>query len=168
MKINLNELILSPDVKFLDLNKEVDKVNENLVVINQYPNTSLEEFYKKIEEDYLNCQVDEKDSRHKKILLSSLPSFFYKSDQLILFLESLRCLTRSSHLTTLITVPPIIGERVRATLIRYADYYLQLGKIGEGYTDFCATLTILKEVQVGHLPTRNRGISIWGIKNKKK
>jgi len=50
----------------------------------------------------------------------------------------------------------------------YADYYLQIGKIGAGYTDFCSSLTILKEVQAGQINSRNRGTSIWGIKNKKK
>lgn len=77
-------------------------------------------------------------------------------------------MTRTSHTTTLITVPPIINEEVRRKLLVYGDYYLQIGKIGQGYDDFSSTLTILKEVQTSQIRTKYRGASIWGIKNKKK
>jgi hypothetical protein len=29
-------------------------------------------------------------------------------------------------------------------------------------------LAILKEIQVGQIKIKNRGVSVWGIKNKKK
>jgi hypothetical protein len=112
--------------------------------------------------------VDEKDVKNKKILIASMPSYFYKSEKLRDFMVAIRALTRSSHLTTLITLPPIISNKIRELLLMYSDYYLQIGKIGEGYTDFCASLTILKEIQVGQIKMKNRGVSIWGIKNKKK
>ena len=50
----------------------------------------------------------------------------------------------------------------------YGDYYMQIGKIGQGYDDFSSTLTTLKEVQTSQIRTKYRGVSIWGIKNKKK
>lgn len=82
MQINLNELVLSEEIKFLDLNKEIENAEESLVLGYQFPNCSLAEFYRKIEEDYVNCQEDEKDARHKKILISSLPSYFYNDPKL--------------------------------------------------------------------------------------
>ena len=42
-----------------------------------YKNCSLQQFYKNIESDFLNCHEDEKDTKPKKILLSSIPSYFY-------------------------------------------------------------------------------------------
>jgi len=45
---------------------------------------------------------------------------------------------------------------------------MQINKIGQGYTDFCSSLTILKEIQPCQIKTKNRGVSIWGIKNRKK
>jgi hypothetical protein len=73
-----------------------------------------------------------------------MPSYFYLSANLREFLVAIRALTRSSHLTTLITLPPIISNQIREIFLMYSDYYLQIGKIGEGYTDFCSSLTILK------------------------
>lgn len=128
----------------------------------------MEEFYKKIESDFLNCHEDEKDTRAKKILLSSIPSYFYNDEKFSHFLHALRCLTRTSHTTTLITVPSIIKENVRKKILTYSDYYMQIGKIGQGYDDFSSTLTILKEVQTCSIRSKYRGVSIWGIKNKKK
>jgi hypothetical protein len=69
---------------------------------------------------------------------------------------------------TLITVPPIISEAVRGCLLKYADYYLQLGKVGKGYSDFTGSLRILKEVEVGTLRSVFRGPSLWGIKATRK
>lgn len=155
-------------MKFLDLGKDLENIEEGLVLSSAYPTCSLQEFYKKIEEDYLNCQEDEKDTKPKKILISSLPSYFYNDANLHQFLHALRCLTRSSHVTTLITVPPIISQPIRNKLLTFTDYYLQIGKVGQGYGDFNSTLTILKEVQAGQIRTKYRGVSLWGIKNKKK
>ena len=73
-----------------------------------------------------------------------MPSYFYKDKQLSQFLHALRCLTRSSHVTTLITLPPTISDQVRNKFILYADYYFQIGKVGQGYKDFNSSLTILK------------------------
>lgn len=113
MSINLNELILSDEIKFLDLTKELGNVDQALIISQEYPVGQIEEFYRQIEQGYIDCQQDEKDTRHKKILLSSLPSYFYKCNGLRPFLHALRCLTRSSHVTTLITLPPIISDEVR-------------------------------------------------------
>lgn len=135
---------------------------------NEFPNSSLADFYRKIEEDFMNCNIDEKDVRPKKILLSSLPSYFYNDPNLAQFLHALRCLTRSSHVTTLITLPPTISEAIRNKFLLYTDYYMQIDKVGQGYKDFNSSLTILKEVQAGQIRTKCRGRTIWGIKNKKK
>jgi hypothetical protein len=133
-----------------------------------YPNGSLREFYQIIERNFTDCHEDEKDTRPKKILLSSLPAYIYTDSDFPTFLQALRCLTRTSHATTLLTVPPIIDEKIRKKLLLYSDYYLQMGKIGAGYDDFSSTLTILKEAQTCQIRTKYRGTSIWGIKNKKK
>jgi hypothetical protein len=55
-------------------------------------------------------------------------------------------MTRSSHLFTLISVPPIISEEIRKKLIYFSDYYVKIDKVGKGYKDFTASITILKEV----------------------
>lgn len=52
--------------------------------------------------------------------------------------------------------------------MKCADYYLQLGKVGKGYSDFTGTLRILKEVEVGTLRSVFRGPSLWGIKASRK
>jgi hypothetical protein len=76
--------------------------------------------------------------------LSSIPSYFYKNKNFSEFLTALRCMTRSSHVFTLITVPSIISEEIRNKLIKYSDYYIQIGKLGKGYNDFAGSLSILK------------------------
>lgn len=86
----------------------------------------------------------EKDARNKKILLASLPSYIYNNEGFVDFIRALRCLARTSHATTLITIPSIISDQVRNRLLLYSDYYLQINKVGKGYTDFHASLTILK------------------------
>jgi hypothetical protein len=78
------------------------------------------------------------------MLLSSIPSYFYSQKQFWEFIKALRCLTRSSHLFTLITVPPIISDEIRNKLIYFSDYYIQIGKVGKGYKDFTASITVLK------------------------
>jgi hypothetical protein len=100
--------------------------------------------YRHIEESFVNSQVDEKDSSTKKLLLTSLPAYIYKEKDFSNFLQAIRCLTRSSHLFTLITVPPIISAEIRNKLIKYSDYYIQINKVGKGYEDFTGSLTILK------------------------
>lgn len=77
-------------------------------------------------------------------------------------------MTRSSHVFTLITVPPIISDSTRKKLLMYSDYYLQLGKVGDGYKDFTASIKVMKEIQTCQIRSQYRGESIWGIKNKKK
>ena len=69
---------------------------------------------------------------------------------------------------TLMTAPPIIPEKVRVKLITYSDYYLQLGKVGEGYQDFSATLKVIKQAPTCQIRSTYRGESLWGIKNKKR
>ena len=46
--------------------------------INQYPNASVREIYRHIEESYINSQADEKDTNTKKLLLASLPAYCYQ------------------------------------------------------------------------------------------
>jgi hypothetical protein len=41
MNINLNELIIAEDAKFLDLTKVQDKINENLIIAREYENGSI-------------------------------------------------------------------------------------------------------------------------------
>ena len=86
----------------------------------------------------------EKDVRNKKILFSSLPSYIYNHDNFVDFLHAIRCMTRTSHATTLITVPPIISDRIRNTFLLYSDYYMQINKVSKGYKDFHASINILK------------------------
>jgi len=45
---------------------------------------------------------------------------------------------------TLITLPPIISEKIRNRMIYFSDYYLQIGKVGKGYKDFTGSISILK------------------------
>lgn len=63
---------------FYDLNKQVQNVNETLLVRQSYLGGDLAEFYREIEEKFLELNQDEKDTRPKKILLSSIPSYFYQ------------------------------------------------------------------------------------------
>lgn len=51
--INLNELILNENMHFYDLNKQVQNVNETLLVKQSYPGGDLAEFYREIEEKFL-------------------------------------------------------------------------------------------------------------------
>lgn len=102
------------------------------------------------------------------MLLSSIPAFLYQDPEFGEFLKAIRCLTRSSHILTLITVPPVISEGVRGRLIKCADYYLQLGKVSKGYSDFTGSLRVLKESEVGTLRSVFRGPSLWGIKTTRK
>lgn len=53
-------------------------------------------------------------------------------------------------------------------MIYFSDYYLQIGKVGKGYKDFTGSISILKEVETCSIRSNYRGVSIWGIKNKKK
>ncbi len=69
---------------------------------------------------------------------------------------------------TLLTLPPIISDEIRNKMIYFSDYYLQIGKVGKGYRDFTGSISILKEVETCNLRNNYRGVSIWGIKNKKK
>ncbi len=83
-------------------------------------------------------------------------------------MKAVRCLTRSSHLFTLITVPPILPPAARNALIKHADYYISVSKIAKGYEDFTGSLTILKEVESSSLRSQFRGVSVWGIKATRK
>lgn len=117
---------------------------EELLRLNQYPRGTVLEIYRHIEESYVNSQADEKDTNTKKLLLSSLPAYCYQDKDFSRFLKAIRCLTRSSHLFTLITVPPILPSNIKSKLIKHADYYLSVSNVGKGYEDFTASLTVLK------------------------
>ena len=40
--------------------------------------------------------------------------------------------------------------------------------MGKGYNDFTGSISVLKEVETCSIRTNYRGVSIWGIKNRKK
>jgi len=80
----------------------------------------------------------------------------------------LRCLTRSSNVFTLITVPHIISKVVKDKLVKYSDYFIEVSKLGKGYEDFTGSLTIVKEVECAALRTCLRGPSVWGLKGGRK
>jgi hypothetical protein len=65
--------------------------------------------------------------------LASLPAYLYNHVDFSIFLKSLRAATRSSLLITLITVPPMIGESVKSKLLKFSDYYLQIGRLSKAY-----------------------------------
>jgi hypothetical protein len=131
---------------FTDLSKEIINPKESHLQIHHYPTQSLKDTYTNIEQTFVNSQSSEQDTNTKKLLLSSLPAYIYQDAHFNKFIQAIRCLTRSSHLFTLITVPPIISSRTRDTLIKYSDYYIQINKVAKGYRDFTGSLTILKEV----------------------
>jgi hypothetical protein len=164
MNIKLSNLSLDERIAFTDLSKEVANPDEHLLRVRQYPNASPCEIYRSIEESYVDSQADDKDASTKKILLTSLPAYLYKHADFSQFLQALRCLTRSSNVLTLVTVPPIITPPTRSRLIKYADYYLQMGSLGKGYEDFTGSLTVLKEVECGALRSCLRGATVWGLK----
>ena len=49
MKIKLSELIVNDKMNFVDLNKQIPKIDEKLISTNEYPHGSLIEFYRQIE-----------------------------------------------------------------------------------------------------------------------
>lgn len=53
-------------------------------------------------------------------------------------------------------------------MIYFSDYYLQIDKVGKGYKDFTGSISVLKEVETCAIRSNYRGVSIWGIKNRKK
>ena len=83
--------------------------------------------YRSIEEAIVAAQIDEKDTTLKKLLLSSIPAYLYKDEEFPEFLKAIKCLTRSTHTLTLITIPSILSEVARKTLIKHVDYYIKLG-----------------------------------------
>lgn len=144
MNIKINNLTLDERILFTDLSKEINNPKEEILQIHQYPSLSIRDTYSHMEQTFVNSQTHDQDTNTKKLLLHSLPAYIYQDKQFHSFLQALRCLTRSSHLFTLITVPPIIPDHIRDTLIKYSDYYIQINKIAKGYKDFTGSLTILK------------------------
>ena len=71
--------------------------------------------------------MDEKDTSLKKLLLSSIPAYLYKDEKFPEFLKAIKCLTRSTHTLTLITIPSILPVAVQKILMKHVDYYIQLG-----------------------------------------
>lgn len=136
--------------------------------MHHYPNKHPSEVYKTVEEAIVSAQNDEKDTTLKKLLLASLPAYLYRDSEFSDFLKAIKCLTRSTHTLTLITVPSIIPANAQKILIKHSDYYIKLGQVGKGYDDFTGTLTLMKEVEVGALRSQFRGPSIWGLKSGKK
>jgi hypothetical protein len=159
------EATLSEEPQFLDLERCVEAIDEKLIIAAEYPNCPIEGFYKRIETDFVDSQTDGSDTANRKILISSMPPHCYNSPNIREFLSALRAMMRSSHATTLISLPPIIGAEVRAVFLLHCDFYFQIGRVSEQYGDFSATLTVLKEVQTGQL-SANRGVTVWGIANR--
>lgn len=168
MHIQLSTLSLDDRIAFTDLSKQLPDPDQALLRLRQYPHASPGEVYRDIEETYLDSQAGDKDTSTKKLLLTSLPAYLYKHAEFAQFLQALRCLTRSSNVLTLLTVPPIIAAPTRDRLVKYADYYLQMGSLGKGYEDFTGSLTILKEVECGALRSSFRGPTVWGLKSSRK
>lgn len=168
MNIKMSQLMLDQRIGFTDLSREIAHPKEQLLQIHQYPSQSIRDTYTHIEQTFVNSQTSEQDTTTKKLLLNSLPAYIYQDAHFHKFLQAIRCLTRSSHLFTLITVPPIISTRTRDTLIKYSDYYIQINKVAKGYKDFTGSLTILKEVQSCNIRNQLRGVSVWGLKSSRK
>ena len=99
----------------------------NLLQLHNYPTKSPKDVYRAIEEAIVASQLDEKDTTLKKLLISSVPAYLYKDEEFPEFLKAIKCLSRSTHTLTLITIPSILPQSVQKTLVKHVDYYIKLG-----------------------------------------
>ena len=152
----------------MDISKEVANPDQKLLMLKSYPQGLPIDLYRSIEQAFLESQTSDKDNSLKKLLISSLPASTYKHRDMHNFMKALRCLARSSHLFTVVTVPPIVPSEVRNCLLQHSDDYLKIERVGSGYDDFSASLTVLKESEVGTIRSHLRGQSIWGIKSSRR